>query len=205
MAANKFQIQLILNCLVFRRFDHYCFWLLKSWECQRYWEIMQAVRCSNSLTRAQKWMCVCLKCNKELQLIAILVNYNPVMRGKVKTGQKPPSCKAFNFWGSSLCKDHTSNNHPYFNTQIYMHKFCGFVQSCILIWEVVYTPQHTECLGHGTAWHQGSSSPHMLQWHPGSHRASSCHGPPNRETPRANLYENKQTHQKRRWFFLCYI
>lgn len=76
-----------------------------------------------------------------------------------------------------------------------------------------YTPQHTECPGHGTAWHRGSSSPHMLQWCLGSHRASSYHGPPNREMPRVNLHENTHTHTRERqkvsslyrhWMWMCY-
>ena len=61
-----------------------------------------------------------------------------------------------------------------------------------------YTPQHTECPGHGTAWHRGSSSPRRLQWCLGSHTASSYHVPPNPGTPRANLHEHTHTQQHTR-------
>lgn len=53
-------------------------------------------------------------------------------------------------------------------------------------------PQYTECPDHGTAWHQGSSSLHMLQWCLGSHMASSYPGPPNQEMPKVNLKSHMQ-------------
>lgn len=49
-------------------------------------------------------------------------------------------------------------------------------------------PRYTECQDHGTAWHQGPISPHMMQLYLGSHTASYYHCPPSQEMPRANLH-----------------
>lgn len=88
------------------------------------------------------------------------------------------------------------NVHSFFRSCIHRNPHCARHVASVGIRSKVneYTPQHTEYPGHGTAWHQGSSSPRRPQWCLGSHRASSYRVPPNPGTPRANLHEHTHQH-----------